>query len=292
MAALPGYSSPSYFNPSDYIADGDRDAFTRAFQPRIGFSYDLFGDQSTVIFGGAGRYYDRIGFNFPFDERFKPTQFIREVFFSADGPRRPGTVAWDPAYLTPRGLDPLLAATPGAGEVFLIRNDAPPPRTDQFNLGLRQQFGDWQLSATLAYAFTKNEFSWYFRATAATHGNASADPRPHRSAARLPQPSSSRTTTANALYGAHLTADKPYNRTDGWGFSSPTPCHEATQNGSRGHGLVNFDFHYDVGRHYADLLSPTRRVAPDRGFRHRRSALEFPAVDLAHAWLGHALQHH
>ena len=29
------------------------------FAPRIGFSYDLNGDQRTVLFGGYGRYYDR-----------------------------------------------------------------------------------------------------------------------------------------------------------------------------------------------------------------------------------------
>ena len=36
--------------------------------PRFGFSYDLAGDQEHVIFGGAGRYYDRVNFNFSYDE--------------------------------------------------------------------------------------------------------------------------------------------------------------------------------------------------------------------------------
>ena len=105
--ALPGYDFPSYFNPADYITDG-RDAFTGAFQPRIGFSYDVFDDERTVIFGGAGRYYDRVQFNFAFDERFKPLQFNKEIFFSQAGGPRGGvnTVAWHPIYLTPAGLEP------------------------------------------------------------------------------------------------------------------------------------------------------------------------------------------
>jgi hypothetical protein len=35
-----------------------------AIQPRLGFSYDLFGDQRHVIFGGAGRAYDRNMFDY------------------------------------------------------------------------------------------------------------------------------------------------------------------------------------------------------------------------------------
>ena len=76
---LPGYTMA--FNPDDYISDGDREAFSEMWQPRLGFSYDISGDQRTVLFGGWGRYYDRIPYNFAFDERFKPTQFVREFFF-------------------------------------------------------------------------------------------------------------------------------------------------------------------------------------------------------------------
>ena len=73
----PGFDYPSYINIDDYISDGDRPAFKDAYQPRFGFSYDFFGDERTVLFGGAGRYYDRIGFNCAFDERFKPYQLSR-----------------------------------------------------------------------------------------------------------------------------------------------------------------------------------------------------------------------
>ncbi|HAJ01971.1 MAG TPA: TonB-dependent receptor, partial [Brevundimonas sp.] len=80
-----GYA-PSWFNRDDYISTGDnRDPFMGAFQPRIGFSYDVFGDRATVIFGGAGRYYDRINFNFSYDEIVKPNDIRQNVFFSTTG---------------------------------------------------------------------------------------------------------------------------------------------------------------------------------------------------------------
>ena len=246
IQALPGYDYPSYFNPDDYITDGDREAFADAFQPRIGFSYDVFGDQQTVIFGGAGRYYDRIGFNFPFDERFKPTQFYKDIQFSADG-LRPGTVMWDESYRTAAGLDPLLDAAPGAGEVFLIKNDAPPPRTDQMNFGVRQKFGDWQTSATLSYAKTENGFAWYIGNALTDTGGRFDGPSPidvgytqFRDLIFISNHDQER--EYKALF---LQADKPYNQEDGWGFGITYTLSEATQNGTRDTGLGNFDFDYN-----------------------------------------------
>lgn len=241
---LPGYTTLA-FDPDEYIADGDREAFTEAWQPRLGFSYDLFGNEQTVIFGGAGRYYDRVPYNFAFDERFKPTQFVREFFFSADG-LRPGTIMWDPAFATPEGLQALIDASPGTGEVFLIKNGAEPPVTDQFNLGLRQRFGDWRTTITLSHAETRNGFGWYI-------GNLGTGPDPRFNG---PTPSSLGFTEFrnlvfysnhdqereyNALY---LTAEKPYTEDSGWGVSISYTLSEATQNGSRDTGTAPFDFDY------------------------------------------------
>ncbi|MFY7851922.1 MAG: TonB-dependent receptor domain-containing protein, partial [Brevundimonas sp.] len=103
-------ADPNYVaqvNVNDYITTSGRDAFTEAFQPRVGLSYDVFGDERTVLFAGAGRYYDRIAFNFAFDERYKPFQLTRTIFFSPAGGAFGGqanTVAWNPSYATPGGL--------------------------------------------------------------------------------------------------------------------------------------------------------------------------------------------
>jgi outer membrane receptor for ferrienterochelin and colicin len=250
IQALPGYDFPAYFNPSDYISDGDRDAFTGAFQPRFGFSYDVFGDERTVVFGGAGRYYDRLGFNFAFDERFKPLQFNKQIFFSQTGGTVSGvpTVAWNPAYLTAAGLDPLLAATPGAGEIFLVNNDAEPPRTDQFNFGVRQKIGIFQTALTLAYSKTVNLSAWYIANPLTATGDRFSGPTP--GSVGHPEfnnliffQNQDKEAEFKALY---LTIDKPFDRDSNWGVNIAYTLSKATQNGSRDSGLTGFDFDYNT----------------------------------------------
>ncbi|QYC12135.1 TonB-dependent receptor [Brevundimonas nasdae] len=263
---LPNYNFPSYFNPSDYISDGDRKAFKGAFQPRFGFSYDVFGDEQTVIFGGAGRYYDRIGFNFAFDERFKPFQFNKTIYFSNAGGPYGGqdTIAWDPKYLTPAGLDPLLAASPGAGEVFLVKNNFEPPRTDQFNIGVRQKFGRWQTALTFAAGHTEGESAWYIANALTETGGRFDGPSPtsvgfsqFRNAIFFQNTDKER--DYKAIY---FTADKPYNREDRWGFNLAYTYMDATQNGSRDNGYGAFDFDYNTPGQ-----SPKYRSSTDE--RHR-----------------------
>ena len=268
-----GYA-PSWFNIDDYIATGDnRDPFAGAFQPRIGFSYDVFGDRSTVIFGGAGRYYDRVMFNFSFDEIAKPFDFSQNVFFSTTG-GAPGVAdgssgdpfLWDPSYMTTAGLDALLANIPARGEAFLLQNDFEPPRTDQFNLGVRQRFGDWQTELTLAYGKTENEFTWLYlnrcnEPTRPAQGNGFGDnggwcgpdgTNPYRGYL-VSDHNKEREFTA--LY---LKADKPYTEASGWGLNIAYTLSESRQNG----GNDNFCFDcFDVE------TSPVRSSANDE--RHR-----------------------
>lgn len=240
------YDLPSWFNADDYIADGGRDAFMGAFQPRIGFSYDIYGDERLVVFGGAGRYYDRIGFNFAFDERFKPYQYNKDIFFSRTGGVVDGrqTIAWDPSYLTPEGLDPLLAAAPGAGEVFLVKNEVEPPFTDQFNAGVRGRVGEFLASVTLSYQHTQNEFAWY-RLNSSEAGLWNG---PTPSQVGFPQFRDSvfisNHDRERKYWAAFFTLDKPYTRDSGWGMNLAYTLSEARQNGSRDNGLAAFDFDY------------------------------------------------
>ena len=108
----------------DYISNGsNRKPFKKAYQPRVGFSYDVFGDRNTVVFGGAGRAYDRTIANSALDERQKNAQ-------------------------------------PG-GEIWLIKSDHKLPYTDQFSLGLRQALGTWNTEIGYTNSRSHNQFNWF-----------------------------------------------------------------------------------------------------------------------------------
>lgn len=265
---------PSWFNRDDYISTGNnRDPFMGAFQPRVGFSYDVFGDRSTVIFGGAGRYYDRINFNFSYDEIVKPNDIRQNVFFSTTGGAlgvasgsAGNPILWQESYRTVAGLDPVFATIAGRGEAFLLKNEWEPPRTDQFNLGVRQRFGDWQTEFTLAYGKTENEFTWQYlnRCREPTFGNdgggfgdnggfcSPGGSNPYRTYL-VSDHNKEREFTA--LY---VKLDKPYTRESGWGMNVAYTWSEATQNGG------NDAFCFDC---FSVETSPTRPSANDEEHR-------------------------
>ena len=84
--------------PDRYFTDGnDRDSPTDLIQPRLGFSFDLFDDKRTVLFGGVGRYFDRVLYNEILDEHFRLQWGVRKFHFSADGLPRNGqpTIVWN-----------------------------------------------------------------------------------------------------------------------------------------------------------------------------------------------------
>ena len=268
-----GYA-PSWFDVDDYIATGDnRDPFANAFQPRVGFSYDIYGDSSLVIFGGAGRYYDRVQFNFSFDEIVKPFDFRQNLFFSTTG-GAPGVatgdagdpILWQDSYFTAEGLDVVLDTIPARGEAFLLANEFEPPRTDQFNLGVRKRMGDWQTELTLAYGKTENEFTWQYlnRCREPLFGNemdgygdnggfCSPDgTNPYRSYLVSDH---NKERNFRAVY---LKADKAYTRDSGWGFHLAYTYSRAEQNGG------NDNFCFDC---FSVETSPTRPASNDE--RHR-----------------------
>ncbi|GAA5072464.1 TonB-dependent receptor [Lysobacter panacisoli] len=163
VAALRGWSNihqPGVgYDIEDYISTGNnRDAFKDAWQPRLGFSYDLFADQRHVFFGGAGRAYDRNLFDYLALEQSKSTFPTYTRFFNTPG--NPCTVnnttcfEWDPRFLNLQELYAMVAANPDLGsEVNLMNNDLKVPYSDQFSLGMRNavKLGsvDWNTSVTL-----------------------------------------------------------------------------------------------------------------------------------------------
>jgi outer membrane receptor protein involved in Fe transport len=150
--------------PSNYFSDGDdREAIDDMFAPRLGATYDLFGNNKSIVFGGWGRYYDRILYNNSLDERFR-LQFSVGLFrFSRDGAPRDGqpTVAWNPRFLSEAGLQEVLATgVTGNPEVFLIENDTNAPYSDQWNIGLRQQVGQFVGELSYGNVRSKNGFTF------------------------------------------------------------------------------------------------------------------------------------
>lgn len=150
---------------NDYVSDGsNRDAYTGAFQPRLGFSYDLGADQQHVIFGGAGRAYDRTLYDYLQLEQTKFALPATDVRFNTSdhpctvvGAGDAGCMAWDPAFLTdPNALASRLAGN--FGEVDLINNDLKIPYSDQFSLGMRNRLGDWNTSAAISRVNSYNGF--------------------------------------------------------------------------------------------------------------------------------------
>jgi hypothetical protein len=117
-------------------------------QPRLGASYDLAGDGRTVVFGGAGLYYDRTNWNTLLDEQFRRQYGQYNVQFKNNcAPGVTGCTAWDPRYLDPTTLRTLVGTT-GVPEVFLVANDLRAPYTVQTSVGLRQAIGAQRLTVS------------------------------------------------------------------------------------------------------------------------------------------------
>jgi hypothetical protein len=141
-----------YFDAERYFNDGpsDRKRFLGAFQPRVGFSYDVEGNGRTLVFGGGGIYYDRVYADILIDERLR-TQRPRYTFLF----RRPGTagaantIPFNPAYYSREALVGLVqSGEAGRPEAFLVPDDLRPPRSDQASLGVRHERNGYQLSLT------------------------------------------------------------------------------------------------------------------------------------------------
>lgn len=154
------------YDIENYISTGsERDYFTGAWQPRIGFSYIMDDDQNHMLFGGYGRSYDRNQFDFVQLEQSAGSFRSVNYQFTGDAANpcdtsSPNCIAWDPAYLTQAGLDQLVANVQLQGERFLLPNELDMPYSDQVSLGVRSFFGDWNSEISLAHIASKNGFNW------------------------------------------------------------------------------------------------------------------------------------
>lgn len=160
LRAYPGWAARG-INPEDYISNGhNRHPFWGEFQPRLGVSYDVHGDHSLVVFGGAGRYYDRPLFiEGQIEQQMNSSIILNTVQaypqFAADC-----ASASPPAYChDPNALRQLLASQGfTGGAVWVLPNKVKMPYSDQFDLGVRKQFGDIQATLTYSHVESHNLF--------------------------------------------------------------------------------------------------------------------------------------
>lgn len=235
-------NGPDFFDADNYLTDGtERPIFWGAIQPRIGFAYDLQEDQQTVVFGGAGRYYDRTIFNHAADEQLRMQYEVRTFRFSDDGRVVNGvqTIPFRPEYLSVEGLSSLIASgTAPPPEIFLLENDTKPVRSDQFSAGVRQQLGPVNTSLTFTYIRSANGVGYYPANRQAT-GNRDFIPTPGNFGNVLVS-ADDRTATFTGVY---LTADKPFSDALSrwgipWGMSLAYTFGFARERGD----LFNFDY--------------------------------------------------
>jgi len=154
-----------FFSPTDYFTRGtsDRPRFYGAFQPRLGFSYDVTGDARTVVFGGGGLFYDRDNYNAILDEKYKFQRLAYRFRFSPAGDPAQGILKWSPSYLSHEGLVGLInSGQYNSPEVWLLNNKTRPPKSVQGSLGVRHGFGPYQFSLTGTMVNTYNGLRWMF----------------------------------------------------------------------------------------------------------------------------------
>ena len=145
---------------SRYISTGNnRKAFKNAIQPRLGFSYDLSGDERHVVFGGIGRAYDRNLFDYLQLERTKASFPTRSFSINSPGHACDVTASdcldWDTQLLDRDYLMSLATSSQAGREVWMFDNELKTPHSDQISLGIRNGFTlagkDWNSSVTLQH---------------------------------------------------------------------------------------------------------------------------------------------
>lgn len=213
--------------PDRYFSTGNnREPYMRAFQPRLGISYDLTGNSRSVVFGGWGRYYDRIFLDAGISERFRE-QFPRFTVRFSETQTGPNQVIWDPKYFNKQELHNLAAIGAVRPEIFLNDNETEPPRSDQWNIGFRQAFGSWVGSVS-------------YNSIRLTHGftHRAGNPHPDHGRCCGPTPPGfgnvllSDDTLRRWFDGFYVTLDRPFTGASRWGFRMNWTHGEATQTGN------------------------------------------------------------
>jgi len=266
-ATLRGWSNfkNAGFNPEDYISNGhNRKAFTGAFAPRFGFSYDLNGDRKTVIFGGAGRYYDRTIYDDAQLETRRTQIHIATIDFN--NAAITNGVDWNSAYYSDSAALIALAKAKGIkGEIFALNNNAKVPYSDQFDLGVRHQFGSIATSLTLSDINSKDMFSYVL-------GNRHPDGSWCVNGPQFAcQPWNEILPGYGNLYissnqqhahyqAIYVTVEKPYTKSSHYGYSGTLTLTDATATGHNDRFISDYATPNDSGEHAAEGVDKVRFV--------------------------------
>lgn len=229
-------------NVRDYISNGhNRSNFKDAWQPRLGFSYDIFNDEKHVIHGGAGRSYDRNLYNYLQLETTKSALPQYTFYFDRNGDGAcsvgaissgPTCIAWDPSYLNGLpNLQGLLQSSNTGTEVDLLNNNLKVPYSDQFSIGMSNAIGDWLTDVTLVHISYHHGFAFtlgnrypngaFFQNQAQPWGNAVPG------FGSLIIGNNGISSRNNELL---ISAKKPYTEESGWSLSLSYTLTDATQN--------------------------------------------------------------
>jgi hypothetical protein len=215
-----------------------------------------------VLFGGVGRYYDRSLFIDAaletIKDEFESVVTINTCSFAPNDPRCVNVLPTDPNQLRQ------LASTQG-GEVHLLNNKTKIPYSDEVDLGARKRFGKINTSITLAYIKSHNIFQELvgnrlpdgnYNDTVPEVLNYRGNPYtagifvPGSAIFLAPLPGHGSIFIGNsdgkANYAAvYLTADKPYTREDGYGFSAALTVSSARSNDQKTTGEIGDPFNFD-----------------------------------------------
>jgi hypothetical protein len=207
--------------PDEYFSTGsERKPFKSEYQPRVGLSYDIFANGKSVVFGGWGKYYDRLFLNSTLDERFRLQFPVYRFSFSPDGS---SGIKWDPSYMTVAGLQALIAKGAAHPEIYLLSNNTKPPYSTQANIGYRQAFGSWLASAS--YDIVRGKRGITYVAASGTCCGAFA---PGFGAVIINDP-----VGKSFWYdGQSITLDRPYTSQTKWGARFLYTHAKAQQNGN------------------------------------------------------------
>ena len=267
LLAYPGWKAAG-INPNDYISTGhNRKPFMGEFQPRLGVSYDVRGDRDLVLFGGAGRYYDRSLFIDSAIETIKDYYESVVTLQTCTVNPSPPAASCIPVLPTDPNALRQLASMQG-GEVHLLNNKTKIPYSDEVDLGVRKRFGKVNTSITFSYIRSHNIYQevvgnrfpdgsygddaeevYVYNGNPYARGiffNGSAIFNPLAALSSQHQNFFIGNSDGKAQYEAvYLTADKPYTDDSGYGFSTTLTISSARSNDPRNTNQIGDPFMFD-----------------------------------------------